>query len=47
MSKVILIGGWVNLSGGGVGVESIEILGEGLWKKGILQILDLQMLASL
>lgn len=38
MSKVILIGGWVNLSGG-VG-DGVEILVEGLWKKGSLQILD-------
>ena len=46
MSKVILIGGWVNLSGGGGGGVYWNS-GGGVVKKGILQILDLQMLASL
>ena len=38
MSLAIPIGGWVNLSGGGV---------RGEWKKESLQILGLQRLASL
>ena len=45
MSKVIPIGGLVNLSGGRV--EFVEIPGGGGSEKKSLQILDLQRLASL